>query len=215
MFSPDEEVDESFKMWEICKNCGRGCDMADRGSSDQCGFGCGDKLECEGFWCGLLSHSSYELVKATTRYCQASSAIDCRRMDSVRISSCRNGLHPVELHSCIWARNCLRVLISFSSPSPSSAWGWKPYVSCFSLNISASNLCLSRLFKYRLKRNCQDIKKNPKPNKSWIYLNVRRGSIPATGKSLRVSFIYWDQFSVLSHIINVTLTNIYIQDRCS
>lgn len=115
MFSPDGEVDESFKVPQICKNCGRGHDMADRGSSDQCSFGCGDKLECEGFWCGLLSHFSYELVKAITRYCQASPAKDCRRMDSVWISNCRTRLHPVELHSCIWAWNYLWVLICFSS----------------------------------------------------------------------------------------------------
>lgn len=34
MFSPDGEVDESFKVLQICKNWGRGHDMADRGSSD-------------------------------------------------------------------------------------------------------------------------------------------------------------------------------------
>lgn len=100
MFSPDGEVDEPFKVIQTCKNCGRGHGMADRGSRDQCRFGCGDKLQWEGLWCGLLSHSSYQLVKATTSYRQASSAIDRRRMDSVWISSCRTGLHPVELHSC-------------------------------------------------------------------------------------------------------------------
>lgn len=57
------------------------------------------------------------------------------------------------------AWNYLWVLISFSSPIPSSPWGWKPYVSCFSLSVSASNPCLPGLFKYRCKRNCQDIKK--------------------------------------------------------
>lgn len=41
------------------------------------------------------------------------------------------------------------------------------------------------------------------------------GSTPAIEKSLRDSFIYWNPFTVLSHIINDTFINIYVQDRCS
>lgn len=52
--------------------------------------------------------SSCELAKATAMYCQAISAVDCRKMDSVWISSHGTGgqiLCPVELCSCMQAGN--------------------------------------------------------------------------------------------------------------
>ena len=51
---------------------------------------------------------SCEFAKATARYCQAISALDCRRMDSAQISSHRTWgqiLCPVELRSCMQAGN--------------------------------------------------------------------------------------------------------------
>lgn len=79
----------------------------------------------------------------------------------------------------------LWMLIWCSSPFHSATRGWKSYVSCFSQSISAFSPCLSGLFKYRSKKNHQDLKKKI----NWIYLNVSRGT-PAVGKEVGEVPIY-------------------------
>lgn len=66
--------------------------------------------------------------------------------------------------SAQWSCACVRrqgtglwMLIWCSSPFRSSTRGWKSYVNCFPQSISAFILCLSGLFKYRGKKNHQDL----------------------------------------------------------